>query len=172
MKDFIFLKDLENYDLYLRANYTDLTIISIIITLSFAILIYYKKIKTSAKKDLGLFGKLLNEFKLKRLIYIISFLIIASFYEELLYRYFIINILVEFQIPLIIVIIISGVIFGYDHFKQGGILLMTNSIFAGIIFANMFLNFGIIGSWILHFLWNGIIFIETIIYKLISEKNK
>lgn len=104
-----------------------------------------------------------------RTIVLITFLAVAAFFEELFYRFIVLNltssIMVVFgstntSIIFYVSVLLSSLWFGWAHYGNGGWIYVLNSFFAGVIFALAYINHGIIASWLLHFLWNGLIMIQ------------
>jgi membrane protease YdiL (CAAX protease family) len=103
----------------------------------------------------NMFDYFLEEDTLLNTIVVFTLLIYAAFNEEMVYRYFLVNILAFLQIPLVIVILISGIVFGLVHLSNKYIGYVFSATFSGIVFAWCFVSFGLIGAFVLHVMWNA-----------------
>jgi len=144
-----------------------LFIISITSTVAFVMTVYYYKHKKTTiaeaqKHDVvkSTFYYFLKDMTPRKAVILFSLLIYAAFNEELIYRFFLMNILSLIHIPLIVIIIITGIVFGYIH--EGNVYFgyVFSAIFSGMVFAWSFSMFGLIGSFLLHLSWNILVLVE------------
>jgi membrane protease YdiL (CAAX protease family) len=119
------------------------------------------KLYTSKEPVLGeepiedtFFGSFLVNRTPRKMILLFIMLCFAAMWEEIIFRFIVMNALNFFDIELIIIVIVSSLIFGLEHYKVGGWWHVVSSFLAGILFAFCFLNFGIEASAILHLFWN------------------
>lgn len=158
-----------------------LSIVSFIIEFSVVIYYYYSPIRISPEdmnKTPTLFEYFLTDRSAKKWFLLISLLVFASIYEEIVYRYFYINLFIFimgiFIIPIVpsiyVSILLASFLFGMAHRENGGWSYVINSLFAGIIFSLCFIWYGIITSWILHLLWNMLIILQQLVTILWKEK--
>lgn len=98
---------------------------------------------------------------------LVLYLLMASFAEEVIYRYFIFQaIYFPFAIyswvfiGVILATIISAIIFGVAHRVNGFFGYVVNSMIGGLFFGLFFFYWGLFGSWMLHFLWNFLVIID------------
>lgn len=106
----------------------------------------------------------------KKIFILSMLLIVASFMEEIIYRYTIFNFMLLIQIPFVLAVLISALIFGVAHSGNGFIIYVINSSFAGIFFAICFYEYGLIASWLLHLFWNVLVVVEQYITLLGSRR--
>jgi membrane protease YdiL (CAAX protease family) len=138
--------------------------------------VYYKRKGTSIfeaqKRDKvrSMFSFFMIDTNWKKVIVLIGFLLFASFNEEMIYRYFIVNLMGAVHIPAIIIIIANGIIFGLAHRNNGVMSYVFSSAFSGAVFCWNMLEFGVAGSWILHMAWNCLVTIEDKINIWISDQ--
>lgn len=124
---------------------------------------YYKKYKgIPSEESYGLWGWFIKDLSWKKVFLLILLLSIASFFEEIMFRFMIINIGLTFGIHLLILIIASTIIFGLMHYQNGGWLYTINSTFAGIFFALCFIELGLYPVTFLHFLWNFLVVFQML----------
>lgn len=105
----------------------------------------------------------------KKVLILLALLSIASVMEEIVFRYILGNVLLRFNLPLFLVVIITSIIFGLMHYSNGGWVFTINSTFAGIFFFLAFYQMGLITAWLLHFLWNFLIIFQMFLPKLIGQ---
>ncbi|MFX1453766.1 MAG: CPBP family intramembrane glutamic endopeptidase [Promethearchaeota archaeon] len=163
------------------AYYGLLSLFSIIATFIIALIYYYQSKKTkevviviAAEEDttptFGTWEYFLTDTDYKKFFMLIVFLTFAAIFEEILFRFFLINLLLMFAIPIFVAIIISGIIFGLAHYGNGGWHFVVNSIFSGIIFGFSFYYYGLFFSTFLHFCWNFLVVAQMFInYKLLPN---
>jgi membrane protease YdiL (CAAX protease family) len=118
-----------------------------------------------------IFKHFLTDITPRKLLILAAMLSLAAFYEEMIYRYFLMNILLAVGIPLIIVFIICGVIFSLAHRGNGYMAYVFSSLFSGIVFCIVFYNSGIGASWLVHLTWNAIVVLEDYFTIWATSKN-
>jgi len=127
-----------------------------------------KKHKHDSDPVVSLYEHFLVEPTPRKITILSLLLTVAAFEEEIIYRYFIINLLAIFPVfwgspPLpsaITIIIISAVIFGFAHRQNGNVIYVINSMLGGVVFAWFFMVYGIMGGFILHLVWNAIVIVQ------------
>jgi hypothetical protein len=211
------------------ASFALLFLIGIALEIVVGIIVFYQK--KHNKPTLNFNDKMgsvwlyfLNDRDWKKWVLLIVLLLVASYYEELIYRFLLGNIgillaedlvvlpliiigvmvisilfilytnrndadplLVVLQIVLAGIVIFSGyflangnltlfigiccsMIFGYAHFENGGWLYVINSFFAGLVFFFFFLQYGLLGSWALHFAWNFLVIAQMFANYIVEKQ--
>ena len=161
--------------MWFSAAYGWLTLFALV---AMAIIVFYFKRKTrskgtgrsmreSSKKDVvtPIFDNFIEQPTFRKILVLLFLLIIASFVEEVIYRYAVFNFiyLALSAIPaisMIVATIASGLIFGWAHKDNGYVVYIVNSSLAGFVFAIMFVQYGLDGAWLLHFAWNLLVVFE------------
>jgi membrane protease YdiL (CAAX protease family) len=131
----------------------------------------YSTVEYPTESGYGIWDYFIEEPNYKKVILLLVLLGIASIFEEIVFRFFFINILIRFSVAIPIIIIITALVFGLAHYNNGGWIYTVNSTFAGFIFAFTFIQFGLITVWILHFLWNFLVVYQMYLPQL-YEKTK
>ena len=104
-----------------------------------------------------LFDYFLTDTDYKKFIELVVFLTVAAIFEEIIFRFLLINALLLVSLPLIFAISISSILFGLAHYGNGGWAFVVNSLFSGFCFSIIFVDYGFwMSSW-LHFVWNFLI---------------
>lgn len=106
------------------------------------------------------FSYMLTDMNPRKTTILLVFLSLASFYEELIYRFFVLNVCAAIGVPVIVSIIISGFIFALAHRGNGYMAYVFSTFFSGMIFSVVFIYWGILGSWFLHLAWNALVTLE------------
>lgn len=149
-------------------------VVSVVLELLYAGYLYrHPKEEVEPDNTNWMWSYFLTKRNWKKIVLLALLLIVAAFYEELIYRYLFLNIMVEWDFLytyIWIPIIISSAFFGYAHKDNGGWFYVTNSFFAGIIFCHAYLVAGLNGSWILHLVWNALIVTQMLINILMNTK--
>jgi len=165
--------DLEAFFSY----YGLLSLFAIIADTIIAVILYRqmkgKKIKLEEAKpyEYGVWDYFLIDTDWKKVLELFALLTVSAIAEEIIFRFFLINIFTSFQMHFILAIFISSIIFGLMHYINGGWIFIINSTFAGIFFGFAFYYFGIVFSLTLHFFWNILVIFQMFINtKLIPNR--
>ena len=162
-----FLKNpvgLEN-NLDLLAFFAFYGLLSLFAILSEFIIILYVHYKIKGKTVIyeeeepkfGTWDYFLTDTDYKKFIELVVYLTVAAIFEEIIFRFFLINALLLVSLPLIFAISISSIHFGLAHYGNGGWAFVVNSLFSGFCFSIIFIDYGFwMSSW-LHFVWNFLI---------------
>lgn len=158
--------------LVLLAGYGILTLFALAAVI---ITYYYLKskrisIRSASSGDAvsSMFDYFITDTNWRKIMVLGALLFIAALVEEILYRYFLVNILFLFNVPIWLIIIVGAIAFGYAHEGNGFIIYVFNSTLAGIIFVSVFLYGGMMLSLGLHLMWNVLVVVERKIDILIS----
>lgn len=143
-----------------------LFIFAIISQTIIALYFRYKYGGVPVAEGYGTWDYFLDNTTFTKIFLLVVLLTVASIFEEIIFRYLIMNFLYGVGLPLILVIIVSSVIFGLAHYGNGGWIYCINSTFAGFIFAFIFLDSGLLTAWFLHFLWNFLVIYQLFLPKL------
>jgi len=138
----------------------------------FIVVFYLFKNRTlaSEEEDLGMWSYFAMNPSIKKAIYLFSLLSVASIVEEIVFRFILINIGIKYNFPIPLIVIVSSLVFGIAHFKNGNSwIFVPNPTFAGIMFSIAFLQMGLFSAWLLHFFWNFLVVFQMVI-PVILEK--
>lgn len=138
--------------------------VSIFLGISIALISIYIGDKTVVKKkDKSLRG-LLYLWKKSPILTVLLTILIGPFFEEIVFRFIGISLL-NILFPTIISVIITSIAFGLAHNQFP---LNVISGFMGVILAIIYLNYGVIASFITHGLQNGLVLLN--LYHTVREK--
>lgn len=151
------------FDILIFMGYYGIMVfISIIETIIFVIMVkmshQFSKENTEIKK-MDIFAQVMEKYDTKNWTYLFILLFFASLWEEVIFRFFTMNLAAEFTIPHWVIILISSVLFGIAH-KSGGLFHIISSFNAGIVFAIAYVNYGIFFVWVLHLFWNILVMVQ------------
>lgn len=139
-------------------------IISIFLGIAIALTSIYLGDKVvTKKKDKSLTG-LLYLWKKSSILTILLTIFIGPFFEEIIFRLIGITIL-NFWLPTILSVVITSITFGLAHNQFP---LNVISGFMGVILAIIYLNYGVIASFITHGLQNGLVLVN--LYHTVFKK--
>jgi len=165
-----------NFDFILFGYfYFWLTIGAIISQTIIALFYRFARHTIPESKGYGIWDYFLQDISIINVFLLLALLSVASIFEEIVFRFLIINILDVTGLNIILIIIISAIIFGLAHYNNGGWIFCINSTWAGIIFAISFIQMGILSAWFLHFLWNFLVVYQMFIPKIyegVSESSE
>lgn len=142
-------------------------------------LVRYKQKEIPIKSDDdggSLWDYFIQDATPKKTLTLILFLLVASLSEEIIFRYFLFQaILLPFQFiywnifGMILATAVTSLLFGIAHRSNGFFGYVVNSIIGGVFFGLFFYQWGLFGSWMLHFLWNFLVILDYYYkYKLSS----
>jgi len=148
-------------------------------TFAYIITIWYYKRKhvTISEGQSGdelepMFNYFLTDINVRKFTILAVMLIMASFYEEIIFRYLLLNITTSIGVPIWIGIIIVGVMFGYAHKNNGYMGYVFSSVVSGAVFAFVFYNWGLGPSWALHLAWNALVVLDEYITIWATKREK
>lgn len=148
-----------------------LTIFAIVSETIIGLYYYFSKEKLyPTETGYGIWDYFVVNRSIRNFILLLSLLTVSAVMEEIIFRFILMNFMLRFNIALIYVIIVSSLLFGLAHYQNGGWIYCVNSIFAGFIFAFVFVEMGLMTAWFLHFFWNFIVIFQMFLPLLYEKK--
>lgn len=133
---------------------------------------YFAEKDYPVESGYGVWDYFLVDMSWKKGLILITLLMVSAVAEEIIFRYFLLNIFLMLGLYVILAVAIASILFGLAHYGNGGWIYCVNSTFAGIFFCLAFLQHGIMFAWALHFFWNFIVIIQMFLPKLYQQSEE
>lgn len=148
-----------------------LTLFAIVSETIIGLYYYFSKEKLyPTETGYGIWDYFVVNRSIRNFVLLLSLLTVSAVMEEIIFRFILMNFMLRFGVALVYVVIISSILFGLAHYQNGGWIYCVNSIFAGFIFAFIFVEMGLMTAWFLHFFWNFIVIFQMFLPLLYEKK--